>query len=114
MIEFNISMQHRLEGLLIMSFFSSIFVLSLFLVICYANQQPYNTKFRNIGIDPNEWNTIMKEEHTLNKEIGVLKCGIMCSNSRRSDCGGVIYHQNKGILPFTSCKTGNPHLRQGK
>ena len=107
-------MQHGLEGLIIMSFFFSVFVLFLFLGKCRAIQQPYLTKFRNIGIDTNEWNTIMKEEHTLNKEIGVLKCGIMCSNSRRSDCGGVIYHQNKGILPFTSCKTGNPHLRQGK
>ena len=46
------------------------------------------------------WNNIVKEEYSLNKEVGVLKCGIMCSDSRRPDCGGVIYHKNTGSVPF--------------
>ena len=99
-------MKYRFEGILTMSSLFPVFVLCLFLDTCNANQQPDNTKFRNIGIDPNEWSTIIKEEYSLNKNVGFLKCGIMCSNSRRSDCGGLIYHQNKGILPFTSCKPG--------
>ena len=94
-----------------MSFIFSVFVFSLSLDICSATQQPDITKFRNIGIDTYEWNTIMKEKHSLKKDVGVLKCGIMCSNSRRADCGGVLYHQNKGILPFTIFKTGYTYLR---
>ena len=39
----------------------------------------------------------MKEEYFLDKAIGVLKCGVMCSDSKRTDCGGVIYHKNKEI-----------------
>ena len=80
-----------------MFFVFSICFLSMFLGICGGSNRPEVIQYRNIGIDLNEWDNIIKEEYFLDTAVGVLKCGIMCSDSKRTDCGGVIYHKNKGI-----------------
>ena len=86
-----------MEGIMLKYSIFSVSILSIFLGVGEATSNVEVTQYRNIGIDSNEWDAIKKEEYSLDKAVGVLKCGIMCSDSKRSDCGGTIYHKNKGI-----------------